>query len=225
MLDGIFATLYTSTVTETAFLLSSAVSIALGFGISLAYRKISKDPGTMTSALTVLPFLVQLVILLVNGNLGAGVAVAGAFSLVRFRSVPGTARDIMAIFLAMTTGLCCGTGYVLLAVLAAAVTCLMFFLQKAPGLDPADRDIRVVVPENLDYADLFTDLFDRYTTASQLVHVKTVNMGSLYSLHYRVTLKDTTLEKELLDSMRCRNGNLEVSSGLPADDRQEVKNL
>lgn len=221
MLDGIFATLYTSTVTETAFLLSSAVSIALGFGISLAYRKISKDPGTMTSALTVLPFLVQLVILLVNGNLGAGVAVAGAFSLVRFRSVPGTARDIMAIFLAMTTGLCCGMGYVLLAVLAAAVTCLIFFLQKAPGLDPADRDIRVVVPENLDYADLF----DRYTTASQLVHVKTVNMGSLYSLHYRVTLKDTTLEKELLDSMRCRNGNLEISSGLPADDKQEVKNL
>lgn len=221
MLDGIFATLYTSTVTETAFLLSSAVSIALGFGISLAYRKISKDPGTMTSALTVLPFLVQLVILLVNGNLGAGVAVAGAFSLVRFRSVPGTARDIMAIFLAMTTGLCCGMGYVLLAVLAAAVTCLIFFLQKAPGLD----DIRVVVPENLDYADLFADLFDRYTTASQLVHVKTVNMGCLYSLHYRVTLKDTTLEKELLDSMRCRNGNLEVSSGLPADDRQEVKNL
>lgn len=179
----------------------------------------------MTSALTVLPFLVQLVILLVNGNLGAGVVVAGAFSLVRFRSVPGTARDIMAIFLAMTTGLCCGMGYVLLAVLAAAVTCLIFFLQKAPGLDPADRDIRVVVPENLDYADLFTDLFDRYTTASQLVQVKTVNMGSLYSLHYRVTLKDTTLEKELLDSMRCRNGNLEVSSGLPADDRQEVKNL
>ena len=149
----------------------------------------------------------------------------GAFSLVRFRSVPGTARDIMAIFLAMTTDLCCGMGYVLLAVLAAAVTCLIFFLQKAPGLDPADRDIRVVVPENLDYADLFTDLLDRYTTASQLVHVKTVNMGSLYSLHYRVTLKDTTLEKELLDSMRCRNGNLEVSSGLPADDRQEVKNL
>ena len=221
MLDGIFATLYTSTVTETAFLLSSAVSIALGFGISLAYRKISKDPGTMTSALTVLPFLVQLV----NGNLGAGVAVAGAFSLVRFRSVPGTARDIMAIFLAMTIGLCCGMSYVLLAVLAAAVTCLIFFLQKAPGLDPADRDIRVVVPENLDYADLFTDLFDRYTTASHLVHVKTVNMGSLYSLHYRVTLKDTTLEKELLDSMRCRNGNLEISSGLPADDRQEVKNL
>ena len=149
----------------------------------------------------------------------------GAFSLVRFRSVPGTARDIMAIFLAMNTGLCCGMGYVLLAVLAAAVTCLIFFLQKAPGLDPADRDIRVVVPENLDYADLFTDLFENYTTASQLVHVKTVNMGSLYSLHYRVTLKDTTLEKELLDSMRCRNGNLEVSSGLPADDRQEVKNL
>ena len=221
MLDGIFASLYTTSVTAPVFLAVCLLSVALGLGIALVYRKISGEGGTMISALTVLPFLVQLVILLVNGNLGAGVAVAGAFSLVRFRSAPGSARDIMAIFLAMTVGLCCGMGYCTLAVLAAVVTCiLLLLLQGKQAADADARDIRVTIPENLDYNDLFSDLFAEYTTASKLLRVKTVNMGSLYSLHYRVTLKDTDKEKELLDAMRCRNGNLEIACGIPAEGRQ-----
>ena len=214
MLDGIFSSLYATSVTVPAFFACSTVSLLLGFGISLVYKKVG-GKGTMGASLAVLPFLVQLVILLVNGNLGAGVAVAGTFSLVRFRSAPGTARDICAIFLAMTVGLCCGMGYLGLALLAAVVTCALFLLQKDPAPDPRDREIRVTVPENLNYIDLFNDLFAEFTTASQLVQVKTVNMGSLYSLHYRVTLKDITQEKAMLDAMRCRNGNLEISSGLP----------
>ena len=214
MLDGIFSSLYATSVTVPAFFACSTVSLLLGFGISLVYKKVG-GKGTMGASLAVLPFLVQLVILLVNGNLGAGVAVAGTFSLVRFRSAPGTARDICAIFLAMTVGLCCGMGYLGLALLAAVVTCTLFLLQKDPAPDPGDREIRVTVPENLNYSDLFNDLFAEFTTASQLVQVKTVNMGSLYSLHYRVTLKDITQEKTMLDAMRCRNGNLEISSGLP----------
>ena len=174
----------------------------------------------MVSALTVPPFLVQLVILLVNGNLGAGVAVAGAFSLVRFRSAPGSARDIMAIFLAMTVGLCCGMGYCAMAVLAAVVTCGLLLLQGGQVADARERDIRVTVPENLDYSPLFSDLFAEHTNSYKLLRVKTVNMGSLYSLHYRVTLKDTDKEKNLLDAMRCRNGNLEISCGIAADGRQ-----
>ena len=216
MLDGIFSSLYATSVTVPAFFACSTVSLLLGFGISLVYKKVG-GKGTMGASLAVLPFLVQLVILLVNGNLGAGVAVAGTFSLVRFRSAPGTARDICAIFLAMTVGLCCGMGYLGLALLAAVVTCTLFLLQKDPAPDPGDREIRVTVPENLNYSDLFNDLFAEFTTASQLVQVKTVNMGSLYSLHYRVTLKDITQEKTMLDAMRCRNGNLEISSGLPAE--------
>lgn len=215
MLDGIFSSLYATSVTVPAFLGCCAVSLVLGLGISLVYQKVGGGKGTMGSSLAVLPFLVQLVILLVNGNLGAGVAVAGTFGLVRFRSAPGTARDICAIFLAMTVGLCCGMGYLALAVLAAVVTCAMFLAQKAPAPDPGDREIRVTVPENLNYSDLFNDLFAEFTQSSQLVQVKTVNMGSLYSLHYRVKLKDITQEKTLLDAMRCRNGNLEISSGLP----------
>lgn len=221
MLDGLFASLYANEVTVPAFFIASLVSLVLGFGISWVYRRVSHSTGTMTGALSVLPFLVQLVILLVNGNLGAGVAVAGAFSLVRFRSAPGSARDIMAIFLAMTVGLACGMGYCALAVLAAVVTCAIFLVQKEPSADPGDREIRVTVPENLDYSDLFTDLFETHTSSHQLVQVKTVNMGSLFSLQYRVRLKDPKNEKQLLDAMRCRNGNLEISCGLPAARKQE----
>lgn len=220
MLDGIFASLYTTSVTAPAFLAVCLLSVGLGYGIALTYRKISGEGGTMFSALTVLPFLVQLVILLVNGNLGAGVAVAGAFSLVRFRSAPGSARDITVIFLSMTVGLCCGMGYWAPAVLAALVTCGLLLLQKKPQTDPCERELRVTIPENLDYNDLFSDLFAGYTASCRLLRVKTVNMGSLYSLHYLVWLKDPAREKELLDAMRCRNGNLEISCGLPAEYKQ-----
>lgn len=220
MLDGIFASLYTTSVTASAFLAVCLLSVGLGYGIALTYRKISGEGGTMFSALTALPFLVQLVILLVNGNLGAGVAVAGAFSLVRFRSAPGSARDITVIFLSMTVGLCCGMGYWAPAVLAALVTCGLLLLQKKPQTDPCERELRVTIPENLDYNDLFSDLFAGYTTSCKLLRVKTVNMGSLYSLHYLVRLKDPAGEKELLDAMRCRNGNLEISCGLPAEYKQ-----
>ncbi len=220
MLDGIFASLYTTSVTAPAFLAVSLLSVGLGYGIALTYHKISGEGGTMFSALTVLPFLVQLVILLVNGNLGAGVAVAGAFSLVRFRSAPGSARDITVIFLSMTVGLCCGMGYWAPAVLAALVTCGLLLLQKKPQTDPCERELRVTIPENLDYNDLFSDLFAGYTASCRLLRVKTVNMGSLYSLHYLVRLKDPAREKELLDAMRCRNGNLEISCGLPAEYKQ-----
>ena len=126
----------------------------------------------------------------------------------------------MAIFLAMTVGLCCGMGYCAMAVLAAVVTCGLLLLQGGQVADARERDIRVTVPENLDYSTLFSDLFAEHTNSYKLLRVKTVNMGSLYSLHYRVTLKDTDKEKNLLDAMRCRNGNLEISCGIAADGRQ-----
>ena len=197
MLDGFFGSVYASGVTVPAFIATCLLALVLGLGIAQVYRWISPEGGTMTTALTVLPFLVQLVILLVNGNLGAGVAVAGAFSLVRFRSAPGSARDIMAV-----------------------VTCLVFLLEKQPAQDPGERELRVTVPENLNYGEIFDDLFEDYTTSAQLVRVKTVNMGSLYSLHYRVRLKDVSKEKQMLDDMRCRNGNLEISCGLPASEKR-----
>ena len=216
MLDSILG----AELTLSAFLICTAASLLLGVGTALTAQYRARTTQSFAVALAILPAVVQVVIMLVNGNLGAGVAVAGAFSLVRFRSAPGTARDILVIFLAMTVGLACGMGYCALAIFAAVVTCLVFLAQKEPAAEASDRDIRVTVPENLDYAGLFADLFEKYTTSCQLLEVKTVNMGSLFRLHYRVRLKNGDEEKQLLDAMRCRNGNLEISCGLSAWEKQ-----
>lgn len=215
MLEGLFASLYGTTITIPAFLIVSALSLVLGFAIALCHRRTAGASGSMSGALTFLPFLVQLVILLVNGNLGAGVAVAGAFSLIRFRSAPGSARDITTIFLAMTVGLACGMGYAALAVLAAGVVCGLTLLERLLPLfrEEQSRSLKITIPEDLDYDGLFDDLLEQYTTRAELTRVKTANMGSLYCLHYRVCLKDLRREKEFLDQLRCRNGNLEISCG------------
>ncbi len=211
MLKGIFETLYSSTITTQTFLISSATSIILGLVIAYVY----KTSETMKTSLILLPFLVQIVILLVNGNLGTGLAVAGAFSLVRFRSAPGSSRDIMVIFLSMTVGLSCGMGYCLLAVFVTLISSILLLILNIKPKS-YQQEIKVTIPENLDYSNLFDDLFDEYTTDYKLLHVRTINMGSLYKLHYQITLKDINKEKELLDAMRCRNGNLEISSGIPS---------
>lgn len=212
MLNRIFETLYSSTITTQTFLISSTTSIILGLIIACVY----KTSETMKTSLILLPFLVQVVILLVNGNLGTGLAVAGAFSLVRFRSAPGSSRDIMVIFLSMTVGLCCGMGYSILAAFVALISCLLLKILSIKKQITAKRELKVTIPENFDYSELFNDLFDKYATDYKLLHVRTINMGSLYKLHYQVTLKDINREKELLDAMRCRNGNLEISSGIPS---------
>ena len=163
--------------------------------------------------LAILPAMVQMVILLVNGNIGAGVAVAGAFSLVRFRSVPGTAREIGAIFLAMAIGLATGMGYVALAaiffvIVAAALLALtaMSFGDRSPR----ERLLKITIPENLDYDGLFDDIFRQYTSSHTLERVKTTNMGTLYELQYHITLKVAQVPKVCLDALRCRNGNLNI---------------
>lgn len=221
MLNGIFQTLYSSTTTTSSFIICSLIAICLGLIISYVYKYLSDASETLMLSIALLPFLVQIVILLVNGNLGTGLAVAGAFSLVRFRSAPGNARDIMAIFLAMTIGLCCGMGYCILAIFVAVISCLLFLVFKKPVQETNCREIRVVIPENLNYASLFEDLFDKYTSNHVLMSVKTINMGSLYKLHFKITLNDQSKEKELLDQMRCRNGNLEISCVIPSVDRKE----
>ncbi len=215
MLEELFASIYGDSIPLSAFLAASAVSLLLGGLIALCYRRTAGPGGTMGGALTLLPFLVQVVILLVNGNLGAGVAVAGAFSLVRFRSAPGTARDITAIFLAMTVGLACGMGYLTLGVFAAVIVCAVMLITKSlcPAAGEDDRDLKITIPESLDYSGLFDDLMDQYTGTSTLINVKTTNLGSLYCLHYRVQLKSAASEKEFIDHLRCRNGNLDISCG------------
>ena len=174
--------------------------------------------------ISALPFIVQIVIMLVNGNVGTGVAVMGAFSLVRFRSVPGSAKDICSIFLAMAVGLATGTSHLLLAALMTVVVCALALVYNAVPDSKADgeKELTVVIPESLDYDKVFDDIFEKYTSTSELVQVKTVNMGSLYKLKYTISLKDKTKEKEMLDEIRVRNGNLEVicSRAKTADSEQ-----
>ncbi len=171
-------------------------------------------------ALAILPAVVQTIITLVNGNIGAGVAVAGAFGLVRFRSAPGTAREIGVIFLAMAIGLATGMGYVVLAavffVIVVGVLLLLSALHFGES-DRAERVLRITIPENLDYDGLFDDLFATYTKTHTLEKVKTANMGTLYELQYRVTFREPEVPKLFLDEVRCRNGNLNISCGRPAE--------
>ena len=158
----------------------------------------------------------MLVVMLVNGSVGVGVAVAGAFSLVRFRSVPGTAREIGVLFLAMAIGLATGMGYVALAALFFVVIAGMMLLLTALHFGEraaAERILRVTIPENLDYDGLFDDLLDEYTTGWTLDRVKTTHMGTLYELQYRITLRDKQVPKPFLDALRCCNGNLSIICG------------
>ena len=202
-----------TTVTNGTLLLSSLVSIILGAIIAASFNFRNKKSKGFLMTLSVLPFIVQIVIMLVNGNVGTGVAVMGAFSLVRFRSVPGNAKDICSIFLAMAAGLATGTMHLILASLAVIVVCalnVVYTLIPDSRSAGAEKELTILIPESLDYASVFDDIFDNYTTQNELTQVKTVNMGSLYKLKYTIKLKDKTKEKEMLDEIRVRNGNLEV---------------
>ena len=218
MFDSIFETATTTSTTElalTPFLSSVAAALALGMVLSLIYCYRSRYTKSFVVTLATLPSIVAVVIMMVNGNLGAGVAVAGAFSLVRFRSVPGQARDIAFIFLAMAVGLVCGMGYLGYALLICAVlggaNLLLQLLDFGGTQARLDRTIRISVPEDLDFVGLFDKVLDAYTTSHELVMVKTANMGSLYKLAYNVQLKDAESVRSMIDDLRCRNGNLEVA--------------
>ena len=212
MLDTIIG----SQLTLAAFAICTAVSLLLGLGTALLCKFKSSHSQSFLITLAMLPAVVQVVIMLVNGNLGAGVAVAGAFSLIRFRSTPGTAREIGMIFLAMAVGLADGMGYVVLAVLfflVVAVFVLALSGLRFGGGDENQRELKITIPENLDYDGLFDDLFAKYLRSAELERVKTSNMGTLYELSYRIVLKDERVPKEFLDELRCRNGNLNIVCG------------
>ncbi len=212
MLESIIS----SGLTLSAFLICTLSSLILGIGIAFVGMYRSRSTQSFAVALAILPVVVQLVIMLVNGNVGAGVAVAGAFSLVRFRSVPGTAREIGVLFMAMAIGLATGMGYVGLAVISFVIISAVIMLLTATGFGRAPaavRSLKITIPENLDYDGLFDDVFTKYTNSAELIRVKTSNMGTLYELWYSIVLKSENVPKEFLDELRCRNGNLNIVCG------------
>ena len=214
--QGVFDSALTSVISVADFMLCLGLSLLLGLVMAFAYMYRTRYTKSFVVTLALLPAVVCVVIMLVNGNVGTGVAVAGAFSLVRFRSVPGTAKEICTLFLAMGAGLIAGMGYLGFAVLFTVVMCVMFLLYNRLDLGTRKnaaiyKTLAVTIPEDLDYTDVFEDVFQEYTASHDLVCVKTTNMGSMFRLTYHVTLRDITKEKEMIDKLRCRNGNLEIS--------------
>ena len=212
---GIFDSDFIVSVGAGDFLLCMGVSLILGIVSAFAYMYRSRYSKSFAVTLALLPAAVCVVIMLVNGNVGTGVAVAGAFSLVRFRSAPGTAREICALLIAMGTGMVAGMGYLGFAVLFAVIMRLMLLLYSRIGFGEGKKwvgkTLTVTVPEDLNYTGIFDDIFGEYTSSCKLVRVKTVNLGSMFRLTYNITLRDITKEKEMIDKIRCRNGNLEIS--------------
>lgn len=206
----------TDTFSIQSFLICIACSLLLGAVIAWIHSRYNDSSKGFIMTLALLPAMVQMVIMLVNGNLGTGIAVMGAFSLVRFRSIPGSAKEISSIFLSMAIGLATGTGYITAAVIFVVIVggvSILYNITDFGEPGQKEKELRVTIPEGLNYIGVFDDLFEKYTTKSQLIRVKTANMGSLYKLEYRVALRDTEQEKEFIDDLRCRNGNLEITCG------------
>lgn len=220
MLDNIFKGIFDSDLVSvigvTDFLLCIGLSLVLGLLMALTYMYRTRCTKSFVVTLALLPAVVCVVIMMVNGNVGTGVAVAGAFSLVRFRSVPGTAKEICVLFLAMGAGLIAGMGYLGFAVLFTLIMCAIYILYNRFDLGAkrnadAYRTISITIPEGLNYSDVFDDVFAEYTLSHELIRVKSTNMGSMFKLTYNAVLGDASKEKEMIDKLRCRNGNLEIA--------------
>lgn len=215
-----FNSVIPAVMTLPAFLICLFSAIVLGVLTALAFSAGSFHTGSWAQALALLPPIVTLVIMMVNGNIGAGLAVAGTFALVRFRSVPGTAREITGLFLAVAIGLACGMGYVAYAAVFFAVMAIFALLLnrlRFGEAGSAHRQLKITIPENLDYEGLFDDLFEKYTRSHELVQVRTTNMGTLYELTYSIDLKGAGVSKVFIDEIRCRNGNLNIICGRESD--------
>ena len=220
MLDSLFRGMFDTDMTQVIsvqdFLLCMICSLGIGLLLAFMYMYRTRYTKSFVVTLALLPAVVCVVIMMVNGNVGTGVAVAGAFSLVRFRSVPGTAKEIGILFLAMGAGLITGMGYLgyalLFSIILSGVSMLYTHLDfGAKKRDSLDKTLNITIPENLDYSDVFEPLLESYTSSYELVKVKTTNMGSLFRLTYNLTLQKENTEKELIDKLRCRNGNLEIT--------------
>ena len=213
---GLFDTDMTRTIGIEQFMLCIGCSLVIGIILALGYMRNARYSKSYIMTLAVLPAIVCVVIMMVNGNIGTGLAVAGAFSLVRFRSVPGSAKEITMLFLAMGTGLLTGMGYIgfgfVFAVVMSFVTALYNRLDFGTQKNALRyKTIRIAIPEDLDYTNVFDSVFEAYTEKFEFVRVKSFNMGSMFRVTYNLTMKKDANEKEMIDMLRCRNGNLEIT--------------
>ena len=213
---GLFDTDMTRTIGVDEFLLCVGCSLLIGIILAFGYMLHSRYSKSFIMTLSMLPAVVCVVIMMVNGNIGTGLAVAGAFTLVRFRSVPGSAKEITMLFLAMGTGLLTGMGYIGFGFVFAVVMSAVFTVYNHLDFGIQKnalryKTIRIAIPEDLDYGHIFDDVWEAYTDKCELVRVKSFNMGSMFRITYNIKMKKGVSEKEMLDMIRCRNGNLEIT--------------
>ena len=197
----------------------------MGAVLAWVHGRFNNSSKGFVITMALLPVVVQMVIMLVNGNLGTGVAVMGAFSLIRFRSVPGSAKEISSLFMSMAIGLATGTGYITIAILFVIIAggaSILYNITNFGAPRHKEKELKITIPEGVDYMEVFNDLFKNYTKKADLIRVRTSNMGSLYKLQYQIILKDPASEKTFIDELRCRNGNLEIACGIVTNNNEEL---
>ena len=224
-MENILSSIFTGSLTLGQFLLAVSASMVLGFIAAVVFMYRNTYTKSFITALVLIPAIETVVIMLVNDNLGVGLSVAGSFALIRFRSVKGNAKELAAVFLAMTIGIICGTGYVTIAAIFTLLLCAVMFLLVLTDFGKAsenDRYLKITIPESLNYDEVFDTVLDKYCSAWDLESIKTLTLGSLFRVEYKVTMKDFNQTKKMIDEIRTRNGNLEIMCSKPATNRDEL---
>lgn len=224
-MTSLFGSIFNGTLTLGLFLLAVCSSMVLGLILSLVFMYKNTYTKSFISALVLIPAVETVVIMLVNDNLGVGLSVAGSFALIRFRSVKGNAKELVAVFIAMTIGIICGTGYVAIAGVFTLLLCAVMFLMTMLNFGRQSEDekyLKITIPESLNYDEVFDGVLKKYTRSYELESVKTLTLGSLFRIEYRIIMKDPAQTKKMIDELRTRNGNLEIMCGRMATNREEL---
>lgn len=224
-MTNIFGSIFGDTLTLGTFLLAVLAAGLMGLVLAFTFMYRNTHSRSFISALILIPVIETVVIMLVNDNMGVGISVAGSFALIRFRSVKGTAAELATVFMAMTIGIICGTGYVALGAVFTLLVCIMMLVLAFTGFgDASDRKkyLKITIPESLNYDEAFTDILNRYASSWSLEEVRTLTLGSLFRLEYSLTLKDHNEMKKMIDELRTRNGNLEIVCARLPGSREEL---
>jgi len=224
-MTNIFGSIFTGSLTLGQFLLAMASSMVMGLILSVVFMYRNTYTKSFITALVLIPAVETVVIMMVNDNFGVGLSVAGSFALIRFRSVKGNAKELVAVFIAMTIGIICGTGYVALAgifTLLLSAVMLGLTMSGFGRIPENDRYLKITIPESLNYDEVFTDVLNKYASFWQLESIKTLTLGSLFRVEYSINMKDASKVKEMIDELRVRNGNLEIMCARPSTNREEL---
>ena len=223
MLKSIFQESVSSNISLASILICSIVSLILGVAISYTHKKTSRYSKNFLITLSILPVLVQSVMIMVNGNLGTSVAILGAFGLVRFRSMPGTSKEILSVFFAMAIGLATGMGHIVFSIIITILVILAMIIFSKTSIfnqDESERILKITVPDNMDYNHMFDDIFKKYLKHFKVGNIKTVNMGSLFEITYEIKFNEQLNDKDFIDELRVKNGNLKISLSQKLDESE-----